>query len=470
MILEMDFIKSELTGIYGNTVLQEMAEIISYYAAYDGEISTTVDVDNQDYEPTIKKVNYIKKLIKEEARFLLGNTPDINIVSEDEGAQEYLDKVLKANLFSDKLVKAGRDAFIGKRIALKLNIVGQGDKQRVGITFVPSLEFVYEPSLEDESELDKIIFFYTAKDHEDKSEQRIWKQKYEMIDNICYITEGLYDGTGNVIDLKHDMDNTGLDFIPCYVLLNDGLSGSTGESDVADLISIQENINKMSSQDIDALIKGMNEIIYGIDIDNEAMQHFKNKPGAFWDIVTDVTKRDAQAQIGLLSKSFSYDTRIENVLNRMKSEMHELLSIPEVDSSSLQGSLTSAKAMRALYWSLITRSEEKWCQWGAMLEWMVNGIMEISRVYGLYTVNDAYSVEVENNYPIPDDTADEMAQDLQQVNSDAMSRLSFFKKWRNNSDAEAMAELKQIALEKKLLEDMYGMDFGSDNEENDDNI
>lgn len=464
MILEMDFIKSEITGVFGNTVLQEMNEILTYYNAYDGNLSTSVDVENADYEPSVKKVNYIKKLIKEEARFLLGVTPDINIISDNEEAQEYLDKVLEDNLFSDKLVKAGRDAMIGKRIALKLNIVGQGDKQRIGITFAPSLEFVYEPSIEDESELDKIIFFYTAKEHEEKSEQRIWRQKYEMIDGKCYLTEGLYDGEGNPVDIKHDMDDTGLNFIPCYVLLNDGLSGDTGESDVADLMNIQENINKMSSQDLDALLKGMNEITYGIDIDNNAIQHFKNKAGAFWDIVTEPTRRDSKAEIGLLSKNFSYDNRIENVLNRMKSEMHELLSIPEVDSSSLQGTMTSAKAMRALYWSLMNRCEEKWSQWGAMLKWMATAIMEISEVYGLYSINTFYSVEVENHYPIPDDTLEEMAQDLQQVNSEAMSRMSFFKKWRNNSDEEAIAELKQIAYEKKLLEDMYGLDFGNDDE------
>lgn len=286
-----------------------------------------------------------------------------------------------------------------------------------------------------------------------------------MEDDRCYLTEGIYDGAGNVIELRHDNEDTGLSFIPAYVLINDGLSGDTGESDVADLITIQQNINKMESQDLDALIKGMNEIVYGIDIDNEAIQHFKNKPGAFWDIVTDPTKKENQAIIGLLSKNFNYDTRIENVLNRMKSEMHELLNIPEVDSSSLQGSLTSAKAMRALYWSLMNRCEEKWSQWRPMLKWMAHAILEISDVYNLYHVNSEYTVEVENNYPIPDDTLEEMQADLQQVNSDAMSRVSFFKKWRNNNQEEAMEELKQIAYEKKLLEEMYGVDFDNEDEE-----
>ena len=465
MILEMDFIKSEMTGIYGNTMLQEMAEIISYYNEYEGHLSIDADIDDIDYKPSIKKTNYIKKLIKEEAKFLLSNTPDMKIHTDDEDAQKYLDKVLEDNLFSDRLVKAGRDAMIGKRIALKLNIVGKGDKRRVGINFSPSLEFVYEPKIDDESELDKIIFFYTTKTHELKSEQRIWKQKYEMIDDKCYLTEGIYNGNGEVIQMTHDMDDTGLDFIPAYVLLNDGLSGEMGESDVAPLMSIQQNMDKMASQDLDAILKGMHEITYATDVDADAIKHFKNKPGAFWDVTTDVTKRDAQAQIGLLSKNFNYNERMENTLNRMKSEMHELLSIPEVDSSSLQGTMTSAKAMKALYYSLISRSDEKWSQWQPLLKFLIEAVFEISRVYGLYDLKDEYIIEVSNNYPIPDDRNEEMQLDLSLVNSDAMSRLSFFKKWRNNSDEEAMQELKQIALEKKLLEDMYGMDFMSNDDE-----
>ena len=48
-----------------------------------------------------------------------------------------------------------------------------------------------------------------------------------------------------------------------------------------------------------------------------------------------------------------------------------------------------------------------------------------------------------------------MSLDLQKVNSQAMSRKSFIKKWGNVGDDVADEELKQIQLEKQMLEDSY---------------
>ena len=48
-----------------------------------------------------------------------------------------------------------------------------------------------------------------------------------------------------------------------------------------------------------------------------------------------------------------------------------------------------------------------------------------------------------------------MILDLQKVNAQAMSRKSFIKKWANVADDIADEELKQIQLEKQMLEDSY---------------
>ena len=72
--------------------------------------------------------------------------------------------------------------------------------------------------------------------------QRIWRQKYELRDGRCYLTEGLYDGTGRTISETHSDENTGLDFIPVYVIINDGLTGDmTGKSDVERLWDNQDD-------------------------------------------------------------------------------------------------------------------------------------------------------------------------------------------------------------------------------------
>ena len=460
----MDIILQELAGIHGSMVLRDMNDSIKMYEAYEGNLHWENDLGEIDYIPTRKKNNYIKLLMKKQARFFFGKTPDFNIITENDNTvyKEFLEETFKNNLFKDKLIKGVRDCFIGKRVAIKLNIIKDS---KIYISFIPSLEFVYEADEEDLSELKKIIFFYTTKDSDNKAEQRIWRQKYEMINGKCYLSEGVYDGYGSLVELHYEDMDTKLNFIPAYVVLNDGLSGEEGESDVRDLIDNQVQINRIASEDIDTLLKGMNEILWGTDLDAKSVRNLKLAPGVFWDIVTDPIKANSgqQASVGTLSKTFAYDTRIENALNRMKTEMYETLSIPETDVDSLQGVL-SGKAMRALYWGLIERCEEKWSQWEPALTWMTYAIIEIAKIYSLVSDEGDYKVEVINNYPIPEDETEEMEADLKKVNSDAMSRLSFYKKWVNNDEKEAMEEIKQIALEKRMLEDSFGFNIDDDNE------
>ena len=296
----------------------------------------------------------------------------------------------------------------------------------------------------------------------EKSEQVIWKQKYEMINNKCILNEGFYDGYGNLLEslaVNVDLKLTG---IPAYVILNDGLSGDLqGESDVAEIFENAMAYNMLASEDIDTLKKGMNRTIYGIDIAAEASKHFKLKPGAYWDIETSPLADGKQAQIGTISTDFNYDARMENTLNRIKTDMFEVLNIPMISNSDLQGIITSGKSMKALYWQLITRCEEKWKAWKPALEWMIKAILEITEVYNIEQLPKLdYMVMAENQYPLQEDEDNEMLLDIQKVNAQVMSRKSFIKKWGNIVDDVADEELKQIQIEKQMLEDGYASMIG----------
>ena len=467
-----NIINSELGGLYGNEVIKEMNEIIRLYDIYDGPGQDWV-TDEQDYTPTKKKTNYIKKLIKEESRFLFGKAPIFTVKVDNDAQQDqaeeinkYIKKLLKKNLFEDKLIKGARDCFIGKRIAIKLH--ADTITKTIRVMFVPSLEFVYEPFEDRVDELKKIVFFHQLNAANTKQEQRVWKQKYEMIETRskdgkvinakCILNEGIYDGYGNVIDILAENVDLKLSGIPAYVILNDGLSGDLkGESDVEEILDNGIAYNKLASEDLDALRKGMNRIIYGTDVDPEASKHFELKPGAYWDVATDITSEGKQAQIGTVETDFNYDGRMENTLNRIKSDMHEVLNIPIVNNQDLKGMMTSGKSMKALYWQLITRCEEKMKAWGPALEWMIHAILEMIEVYNIAKIPrlQEFEVEVENQYPLQEDEDAEKTLDMQEVNTQTMSRKTFIKKWRTTTDDVADEELKQIQLEKQLLEDSF---------------
>lgn len=225
--------------------------------------------------------------------------------------------------------------------------------------------------------------------------------------------------------------------------------------------------NKLASEDIDALRKGMNRIIYGVDVDPKASEKFKLKPGAYWDVATDITVDGKQAQINTIATDFGYDARMENTLNRVKSDMHEVLNIPMINNADMVGMMTSGKTMKALYWQLITRCEEKMKSWKPALEWMIAAILEMVEVYNIEKLPQLkdFEVEVENQYPLQEDEDIEKTLDMQQVNTQVMSRKTYIKKWQTTTDEVAEEELKQIQLEKQMLEDSYSQfetDLGDD--------
>ncbi len=459
-----EFVTAELAGLYGSAVLQEMNDILRLYDIYEGRENFIDKSEEKDYTQTEKRTNLIKKLIKEESRFLFGKTPELYIQPKNDTDADkdkageinlYLNKILKDNLFSEKLVKGARDCFIGKRAAIKL--YANQDTKEIRIMFLPSLEFIYESDEENPNELKKIIFFYQTNKEVERDKQRIWKQKYEMIDGRCILNEGIYNGNGILIEpINVDIDLQ-LSGIPCYVIINDGLSGDPfGESDVKELLDNQIQYNRLSSEDVDTLRKGMDRIIYGIDIDPEASEKFKLKPGAFWDVPTDPTAEGKQATLDTIPTDFNYGDKIENSLKRIKSDMYEMLNIPMLSNDELKGMMTSGKTMKALYWQLITRCEEKMMAWRPALEWLIRAILEITEVYQIEKLPQLdYTVTVENNYPLQEDEDEEKTLDLQQVNAQAMSRKTFIKKWQGVTDDVADAEIKQIALEREMLEESY---------------
>ncbi len=95
----MQIVKDELDGLYGESVLSDLAEILYLYDVYEGYHFTGKDFN---FDNCKKNTNFIKKLIKEQARFLFGKTPEISAISRDTKAAQdslaFLNKTLSNNL------------------------------------------------------------------------------------------------------------------------------------------------------------------------------------------------------------------------------------------------------------------------------------------------------------------------------------------------------------------------------------
>lgn len=159
----------------------------------------------------------------------------------------------------------------------------------------------------------------------------------------------------------------------------------------------------------------------------------------------------------------SYSPVLTTTLDRIDDLMYNQLEIPNTTPSKLQGIITSGKTLKALYWGMVVRCDEKMNAWRSSLEDVMRFIIEGAKLYPesgrkyiqATVPNTPYEVRVDNQYPLPEDEAEEKTIDMAQVNNFVMSHKSYLKKWEGMTDLEAEQEIQQIAREKRLFEEVY---------------
>lgn len=466
---------AELDGLYGSMVLRDMHQIINLYDVYEKGADYVTEA--KDYTPADLKFKYARSILDKEVRFLFSRTPDfyVDVAPGDNKAerekfrqsagiyQTLVDSVLQANQFPKILLQAAKDCFIGKRVALMYNI--NENTGKIGISFLPSLEFVYDVDPNDSNTLTKIIAFYGLNTETNHAKQRIYKKKYELKDGFCYYTEEIYDGMGNVIETVSPETKTKFTFIPAWVIVNDGLTGDLiGTSEIELLQPYESWYSKMAANDLDAERTGMNPIRWTRDMSPESTKGLSISAGSFWDLSTDQNAADGvTGEVGVLDSPMTYSSALSITLDRVKNAMYDQTAVPNVSPEALKGVVSSGKTLKAIYWDLIVRCDEKMLVWRPALQLMAQCIIEGVRLYpGVAKTyiddplpEDPYEIRVDNQYSLPEDEAEEKQLDLAEVNAQTMSKRAYMKKWRNLTDEEAEEELTQIARERELLESSY---------------
>lgn len=475
-------ISTELDGLYGSTVLAEMAEIIRYYEIYQCGAGFVTEGSKGDYVPSDLRFKQAASLVNKEARFLFSVPPDfwVDVPHTPENKeqmkqyntilQNLIDHVLEKTHFNSKLIRAAKDCFIGKRIAYFINF--DEEKGTIKVNFIPSLEFIYETAEDDSDTLSKIVVFYTVSDSEAKADQRIYKKKYWMgEDGFCWLYEALYDGMGAEVEVITEERPTKFTYIPAGVIVNDGLTGDLqGESEIEQVADFESWFSRLSNADMDAERQGMNPVRWARDMNPESTKDLSIAAGSFWDLSTDqaMVSEGATGAVGVLETNMNYTSAIGTTLNRIKASMYETVDMPDVSPDALKGVVSSGKTLKAIYWGLITRCDEKMLAWRPALENVMRTIIEGAKLYpgsARGYVEDTipvveYEVRVDNQYPLPEDTVEEKSVDLLEVQAQTMSKKAYMKKWRNLNDDEADMELSQIARERELLENSFSGTYG----------
>lgn len=464
-------INAEVSGTAKDT-LDELTQICKYYKVYKKGADFTVEGTNGDYVPATLKYKMAASLINKEARFLFAEPPDITVEAKGDIGKttddaksaltimnDLIKTILDANKFEEALIKAAKDCFIGKRVA---SLVNFNEEDGVTVTFLPSTQFIYETKIGNPNVLTKFVCFIIIKDSITLSEKRIFKKKFELIDDVVYLEEIMYDGAGKELEVITEHQETLMPIIPASIFINDGLTGEeSGESEIELLNDYEQYYSKLSNADIDAERKSMNPTKYTVDMEANSTKNLSTAAGALWDLGSDQNLDKPAPQVGILEPGMNYSAALKTSLDRIKTVGYEQIDMPNITLESMQGAITSGKSLKAIYWPLIVRCKEKMKMWGPQLRQMVNIIIQGAMVYPncieRYT-NDVltpidYEIKVEQNTPLPEDEIEEKNMDLSEVDSQVMSKKSYMKKWRGLTDDEVQEELEQIALERQILED-----------------
>lgn len=507
-----DFTNS-LLGLFANDMefRRELPEVKQYYEFYDGRPYREKDdlgestgqlwaVSDRDYTPTREIRNLTKKLINKQGRFMTSVPPTLVLSSyQDKPNREGIDKkraIIEQQLvdtkFWNKFGKAFLDCTIGKRVLLCMlaDVDNMGNPTGgVKFRFYTMPEFIYEYDENDIDILKKVQIAYQDKNTVGKiaKDQRWHKWTYEMReDNNCWATYEIVDGTNitaftvitnttddgkeeeQTVELKQEW-NTGLQELPCKVILNDGLTGDIrGSSDIKDLMDMAMDYNRTMSDYRDALRFKMFEQPVFVDVKSSCLKDVKIAPNTIIDLKSDPTLGDgttnsSTARAEMLSSTFNFQSAADSYLTSLKKDMYELMEQPLPESLI---DIPSAKALKMIYYDLITRCEEKWRVWDEVLLWVVHMFELYASLGVLQNVEDVNVLAIEtiaswsHNYPIPDDDDSMRTLAIQEVEANVRSHKSYIEEFGNSEDAAE--EFDRIIEEMGTIQNTQNMmsDFG----------
>lgn len=464
-------LKNEVQTGY-NIYTAELLEIQQNYIAYRKGAEFITEGSGGDYVPSKTRFKKAKTLIDKEARFMFSQTPDIVVKARNmdeaeaeqvERYQKLIDKMLEKCSFSKTLIQSAKDCFIGKRVACLVDV---SEQDGIQIHFYSPLQFYYETA-DGTDRLTKFISFENATKTNSYKERRYIVNKYTAEGEKVTVSSILYDGTGKVVEELIPEKQIDLTYIPAVIIVNDGtLEEKAGVSEIADLVDYERTFSMLANADVDCDRKGMNPIRYVVDMNAKTTKNLSSSAGSFWDLKSEQNQNNVSPMVGVLSPSMQHTESLKATLDRINTSMYGELDIPNISEETLVGSITSGKALKALYWSLIVRCDEKMKTWIPAIMFIVRTAIDLALLnvdivktkYGIEDLKEVeYEVTVQENYALLDDETEEKTTDLSEIAANARSRKSYIKKWRKEeclTDEQINEELIQIALENNMMDSL----------------
>lgn len=403
-LISPDDINSMIYSKYRQALGQETVERISKqldnYAYYEGrqhrdeygrlvKASELPRPPGVDYDPTRYATNYFKAIVDRKARWQMGGKHGIKVPrrqidsledamkdgykpseaqkAENERAEQFerlLYRLWDENKMRAKLVQAARDRLIADRVVCK--IIYNDRTGKIRWIFRPDTEYIPVYSEDDFEDLIAAHFVKSVKYELNNDEEidAVRKQSFTLDGGMAYVEEAIYrEDTLELLETIQKKSPLGLDFIPVQEFaVNELISESLGESEIASLIEQNDVLNQMNEDAIDSLKFEMFEPIAITNAVPGAADNISVAPAAVYEIQS---QGDAKsADIKKVSGSFAWKEAFKDQYARVKGAMHEISGLPQIVPQELNFGGLNGEALQVLFHDIITDTEEHWLSWG----------------------------------------------------------------------------------------------------------
>ena len=433
------------------------------------------DIIYRDYKDPKKPKNklsnpYASYITNSSVGYFLGKP--IAYKSEDEAFLNKLNEIMKYNDETDSNTTLAKYCSIGG-YSYELLYADKEANPRFKPLSGDEVAVVYDNTLE-ENYLFAIRYYDEDVVGEDKVITKV--EIYTDTQVMYFILD-----SGNLI---HDPNNKSVEhyFGDVPVITYDNNDERYGDFEkVKSLIDAYDKTQSDSANDFEMFTHAM-LVVSGYVVDSEDSQNINDK--------YIINFQDSEGKAEYLVKNIQ-DSALENYKNRLNEDIHKFANVPNMSDENFSSNASGiALKFKLMGLENITGIKESKFRKGLMrrLELICNFLKIKSNIQYDFTdteivftrnrpVNEVEVTQMmkDLNGLISDDTllsmhpaitdialekenimkTNNLEKDLSKVVSQAMSRQSFIEKWQGLEKAEAEKELKQIQLEKQMLEDSY---------------
>lgn len=422
-----DLAKITEPTIFTDSQLEVINELIKYNDYYNNESFKYIAdeypefrhgrVDGKDYKPAQVPLNYGKLIVDKLAAWQFEESIDFNVTSANQNRADQIETDLydihKKNKMDIKLLQAAQESNISGGITFKLK--WHDKKKYPRILIRNRIETFVVTEFDDYEEIVRIHFIAFTDD------KTIWKQTFEMVNGICYISEAEYDVQNikvpkRIIIEYQPLGTNGkwLDFLPVYIVANMAQLGEIwGTSELRDLIPIIDEINKKYSDLSDSLKFDMFAVTVFLNAKipegPDGKPLLKNKAGAAWNLIGLNPNSDIKPDVFKLQGTFNYTDTLKYHINSLVSALFEFSEAVNLSPEKITGlPALSGIALKLLFASIISKTNCKNTVWKAKLADIYMGALKLKQIYESYDIPDDLNIEVITHMPLPNNELEEI--------------------------------------------------------------